>query len=385
MSPTFATGNVKRMFPIIKDCGNVLVEYLVQKVKTGADVVEFIDLMARFNTSIISTVAFGIDNDCINDPDDIVRKMGSKVFESTLGNAVRGTFAFLAPTIYHKMKLRATIPEVEDFIFSIVDQTVEHREKNNVTRKDFMQLLIQLKNQGYVSVDEGIEHKDEKPEGIQKKLTMNQLYANVFAFFVAGFETASSTLSFCLFELARNPEIQKKVQQEVDRVFKAHSIDEITYEMLSDLKYLENCVDETLRKYPVVPILFRAATRDYKVAESDLIIPKGTPVMIPILGIHRDPEIFENPMEFKPERFENSPNGNGNSEGVFYAPFGEGPRNCIAMRHGKLTTKLGLALIMRKFQLELNDKTMIDKELEFNTSQFVLSPTKPFEIKVTLR
>lgn len=141
-------------------------------------------------------------------------------------------------------------------------------------------------------------------------------------------------MSFCLFELARNPKIQIQIQEEVDRVFKSGT-EGITYEMLGDLKYLECCVDETLRKYPIVPVHFRIATKDYKIADSDLVIPQGTSVIIPVLGFHRDPEIYENPMEFKPERFLNSPHGNGKSEGLFYTPFGEGPRSCIGMRLGK--------------------------------------------------
>lgn len=159
----------------------------------------------------------------------------------------------------------------------------------------------------------------------------------------------------------------------------------VTYEMLSELKYLECCIDETLRKYPIVPLHFRTAARDYKVSDTDLTIPKGSSIFIPVLGFHRDPEIYENPLAFIPERFANSSTGGGTSEGVFYTPFGDGPRNCIGMRMGKLTTKIGLALILGKFNLELGDNEMIDKELEFDPRQFVLTPKKPFNIKITLR
>ncbi|MGL5405352.1 MAG: cytochrome P450 [Propionibacteriaceae bacterium] len=325
LSPTFTSGKLKGMLPIIKNCGQTLEDYLVKNVKKGVDVFEFRDLMARFNTNIISSVAFGIDNDCINEPDHIFRKMGAKIFEPSLSNAARGLFALLAPNLFHKVKLRSVQRDVEDFIFSIVKQTVDYREQKNFSRNDFMQLLIQLKNQGYVSVDKYKDSSDEsKSSNEHKNLTMNELLANAFVFFVAGFETSSSTLSFCLYELTKNAEIQRKVQEELDKVFKRSSVDEITYEMLSDLKYLECCVDETLRKYPIVPVLFRTATKDYKVADSDLTIPKDTSIIIPILGFHRDPKIFENPMEFKPERFENSSNGNGNSKGIFYSPFGDG-------------------------------------------------------------
>jgi len=282
--------------------------------------------------------------------------------------------------------LKAIDGEVEDFIFSMVKQTVAYREEKNVSRNDFMQLLIQLKNQGYVPVDKGDkENGDVKVDsGNLTKLDMNSLVAQAFVFFAAGFETSSSTMAFALFEIAKKPEVQKKIQREVDKVFKA-GLDGVSYEMLGELKYLEACIDETLRKYPIVPIHFRRATRDYKVADSDLFIPKGSSLIIPALGFHLDPEIFENPLDFKPERFLNSSNGGGTSEGIFYTPFGDGPRNCIGMRMGKLTTKMGLAIIFSKYNLEHTDKEMMNSELEFHPNQVILTPKKLFNIKITRR
>lgn len=201
----------------------------------------------------------------------------------------------------------------------------------------------------------------------------------------AGFETSSSTMAFALFEFARRPDLQRKIQKELDKVFQTAGPEGITYDMLGELKYLEACIDETLRKYPIVPIHFRTAMRDYKVADSDLTIPKGATVFIPSLGFHRDPEIYENPMEFKPERFLNSSNGGGISEGIFYTPFGDGPRNCIGMRLGKLTTKIGLAVILSKFNIEHTDKELSTNEVEFHPNQFTLTPKKLFNIKITKR
>ena len=101
---------------------------------------------------------------------------------------------------------------------------------------------------------------------------------------------------------------------------------EITYDNLAQMKYVDCCIDEALRKYPIVPLLFRCATQDYTIPNTNVKIEKGKNVFLPILGIQRDPEIYENPLEFKPERFLDSSNGNGNSKGLFYLPFGDGPR-----------------------------------------------------------
>lgn len=191
-------------------------------------------------------------------------------------------------------------------------------------------------------------------------------------------------MSFCLFEIARNPEVQKKIQDEIDMVLSEDN-GEFTYDNMSKLKYLECVIDEGLRKYPIVPVHFRTASKDYELKDMNLTIPKGTGVWIPVLGIQRDPEIYDNPMEFIPERFFDSPNGGGKAEGVFYMPFGEGPRACIGTRMGKLTTKIGLAVILRKFNVAHTDMSFLTNELEFHPSQLVLTPTKPFNLELTVR
>ena len=86
-------------------------------------------------------------------------------------------------------------------------------------------------------------------------------------------------------------------------------------------------VTETLRKYPPVPILNRICTKEIDLPNTNIRVPKGALITIPLLGIHRDPSIYPDPDKFDPERFnadkikERHPNA--------YMPFGEGPRNCI--------------------------------------------------------
>ena len=134
-------------------------------------------------------------------------------------------------------------------------------------------------------------------------------------------------MSFCLFELCRNKEAQRKAQEEIDRVIKSAGSEGITHDLLHEMKYVECCIDETLRKYPIAPVLFRTNNRDCKLSGSDTVIEKGTPVLIPLMGIQRDSQIYEDPMMFKPERFFDSPTGSPKVKtGIVYAPFGDGPR-----------------------------------------------------------
>lgn len=84
---------------------------------------------------------------------------------------------------------------------------------------------------------------------------------------------------------------------------------------------------ETLRIYPAIPSLNRQCTKDYHIPDTDVVIEKGTKVLISILGLHHDPEYFPEPEKFDPDRF--SDENKHNIRPFTYLPFGDGPRNCI--------------------------------------------------------
>lgn len=129
-------------------------------------------------------------------------------------------------------------------------------------------------------------------------------------------------MTLCLYELAKNPELQRKAQREIDDMLLKSSVENINYEMIAQLKYLECCIDETLRKYPPAPFLIRECTETYQVSDLGLSIPKGTPIIISSFGLHRDPDIFKDPLTWTPERFLRNSTGSEKSDGLFYLPFG---------------------------------------------------------------
>lgn len=145
------------------------------------------------------------------------------------------------PKLLLLIKAKIIDNEVENFIFSMVKQNLEYREKNNVSRKDFFQLLIQLRNTGKVQLDDDWDTKIVKNEK-EKQFSINDLASQSFVFFAAGFETSSTTMSYCLYELARNPGCQQNAQQEIDKILEKYD-GQITYDSVSEMTYLDHCVD----------------------------------------------------------------------------------------------------------------------------------------------
>ncbi|XP_047118510.1 probable cytochrome P450 6a14 [Schistocerca piceifrons] len=163
-----------------------------------------------------------------------------------------------------------------------------------------------------------------------KTLTTKEMAAQAWVFFLGGFETSSTTVSFCLYELSRRPDIQKKLQEEVDDVMRKTNGD-VTYDdIMTKMPYIEEVVNETLRMYPPGAVLNREVVQDYKLPEYDCVLEKGTKVIIPVMGLHYDRKYFRNPEEFDPEHF--SVEQKASRHPYSYLPFGQGTRICIALQ-----------------------------------------------------
>ncbi|CAG9806336.1 unnamed protein product [Chironomus riparius] len=107
-------------------------------------------------------------------------------------------------------------------------------------------------------------------------------------------ETSANALTFCTYELAINQDIQDRLRKEIQAVLKKHD-EEITYDAIMEMKYLDMVINETLRKYPIFEVQVRKCTKEFKIPATDLVIPIGMPVMIPVVGIQNDEKYFKNP------------------------------------------------------------------------------------------
>lgn len=163
----------------------------------------------------------------------------------TISNGIRNALAFLSPALMSRLRLRLSDKGVEDFMTTVTKQTLEYRERNQIIRKDFFQLLMQLRDSGSIA-----ENDDEWQTNINKNankkpghcLTLQEMTAQSFVFFGAGFETSSTTQSFCLYELAKSQDIQSKVHKEIDAVLSKYG-GKLTYDAINEMKYLECCID----------------------------------------------------------------------------------------------------------------------------------------------
>lgn len=239
ISPTFTSGKLKTMFHTIFHCAEELSSVL-HKCTNGP--VEIKDLLTRFTTDVIGSCAFGIECNSLKDPNTEFRKYGKKVTRQGVTDVIKLVIYRNFPRLAKFMKLRVISADVSNFFIDVVRQTIDHREQNSVVRNDFMQLLIQLKNNGQLEADDTLKISKNLSDF---KLSFNEIAAQSFLFFIAGYESSSTVTSFALYELAVHEDMQQRLREEILRVRSKYG-GKITYEGIMEMAYMEQIISGNL-------------------------------------------------------------------------------------------------------------------------------------------
>jgi len=239
-----------------------------------------------------------------------------------------------------KLNIKFLDKDLYVFFDGVLSDTIKEREKRSIVRNDMIDLLLQAKK-GSLTHDESqeeklsnigfatVEESDIGKHKVKRTWTDEDLMAQAFIFFFAGFETVSTVMTFMAYELLLNPDAQTKLQKEIDEVYKSLDGKELTYEHVQGMKYMDMVVSETLRKWPAAPVVDRNCTKPFTLEYDDKKIDFeiGRNFYVPIYAIHHDPLYYENPEKFDPERF--SDENKDKLANVLYAPFGIGPRYVV--------------------------------------------------------
>ncbi|XP_047222228.1 cytochrome P450 3A30 [Girardinichthys multiradiatus] len=364
LSPSFTSGRLKEMFEIMKNHSANLIHSMKKKADKD-EPLELKEFFGPYSMDVVTSTAFGVDINSLNNPSDPfvmnIKKMLKFDFLNPLFLAV-AFFPFLGP-ILEKFEFSFFPKSVTDFFYASLTKIKSNREASQqASRVDFLQLMID----------------SQKNSGVQQEKGLNdhEILSQSMIFIFAGFETSSSSLTFLAYNLATNPEVMKKLQEEIDATFPNKA--PVQYQSLMEMEYLDSVVNESLRLFPIASRLERVAKASVEI--NDLMIPKGMVVMVPTWPIHRDPKIWPEPEEFKPERF--SKKNKDNIDPYTYMPFGSGPRNCIGMRFALLVMKLAVVEILQQYSFSVCKETEIPFELDV---QGLLAPKRPIQLKLVPR
>lgn len=193
--------------------------------------------------------------------------MGNKLIDDFFQQFLFATILSAFP-ILNRIQLSYSKPDVENFLINLMKDSVKYRLENKIERVDFMQHMIQL--------------KEKKPNMSDIEFT-----SHAISFFSDGFGTTSTALSNVFYHLAANKTVQDKLRKEINENCSENG--KIEYDVLNEMKYLDQTFNESIRISPLIGSLVKACTESIEIKNSDgksFMIEEGTAVYLPIYSIH---------------------------------------------------------------------------------------------------
>ena len=286
---------------------------------------------AKVTLEAISQVSFNIDTQAIEDP--------NSPFPSAIRLYLKG--------VQDNFEMRVSPTLLAIYQLKLFQNDVK-REQINAAK-----FLRKYASDRIMSRMKDIADEKEVPNDLLStlirdgNLSMDEMVDEFLTIFLAGQETTANSLSFTLYEIIRNPDIEAKLLNEINEVLGER--DDIKFEDLAKLKYLGQVLEEGLRRHPVAPAPSRILSEDITVGGYH--IPKGTACNTFMHMFSMNPEIWKDPEVFDPERFSNVENMQNLS--MTHFPFSIGPRNCLGQTFARFESKVILAKVLREFQFSL--------------------------------
>ncbi|BAT75924.1 Flavonoid 3'-monooxygenase [Vigna angularis] len=312
-----------------------MVSYLYDRAGSAVNVGEqvFLAVMNVITSMMWGGEVEGVDREILGaEFRELVAEMTQLLGKPNVSDFFPGLARFDLQGVEKEMQ--ALVPRFDEIFERMIGERVKVNEKEDgkkKERKDFLQFLLDLKD------SEG--HDSKTP------FTMTHLKALLMDMVVGGTDTSSNTIEFAMAEMMQKPNVMKKVQEELEVVVgKDRMVEESD---IHKLHYLQAVMKETLRLHPTLPLLVPHSPSETSNV-GGYTIPKGSRIFINVWAIHRDPSVWEKPLEFDPTRFlDDKWDFSGND--FSYFPFGSGRRICAGIAMAEKTVLHLLATLVHLF------------------------------------
>ncbi|KAH9496506.1 hypothetical protein Btru_043205 [Bulinus truncatus] len=337
LTPAFHFDILKPYLEVYNQCADILLDKIGEFAQDGQsfDLYNLINLDAL---DIILRCAFSYVSECQTTGSkskytSAISELQKLWVERTLKPIVHFDF------LYNLTKDGRRFNEMCDVAHHVAKEVIRKRQleleedPDLVSRKkckDFLDILLTA--------------RDDDGQG----LTSLEIRNEVDTFLFEGHDTTASGMTWTLFALAGHPEYQERVYEEVQEVLQGREY--IEWSDLPKLEFTTMCIKEALRLHTAVPFIERRLTEDIQI--NGHTIPAGTRTAIHIWILHHNPHLWEDPLEYKPERFH--PDKQNSMDPFQFVPFSAGPRNCIGQNFAMNEMKTTISRVIRKFKLTLD-------------------------------
>ncbi|XP_070563808.1 ultra-long-chain fatty acid omega-hydroxylase-like [Ptychodera flava] len=254
---------------------------------------------------------------------------------------------YYSDAIFHMtpdgFKYRKALTEVHGYSKKVIKdrRRILKEGKTDTSRKhvDFLDILLTA--------------RDEDGKG----LTDQEIQEEVDTFMFEGHDTTASSISWCLYNLARHPRYQEKCREEIDGVLDGKDEEELSWDDLGKLPYLTMCIKENMRLNPGLPIIARRTEHPLHLPKLKVTIPADQLIVVNIMGLHHNPQFWPDSYIYDPDRF--LPERCKDRPPHCYLPFSAGPRNCIGQNFAMNEMKVCISLILRNFVLSIDEDVTV--------------------------
>lgn len=362
MLEIFSMKRVQSFRSIREEEINLLIK-TIHRISSSSSDVNLSKLFVIMSNNITSKEAFGKrfsdDGDCNWSPDHDIFKEIIELLSEFLLREMLPSLELWRRSSNVRVKLEKSFKRMDQ----LFEREIDGHCSGDDCEKDLLDVLL--------------KHQGDSSFGVA--FTRDDIKAIVQEIFFGGTDTTSSVLEWVISELVRNPRVMNKAQDEVRGVVGPNK-GKVEESDLQELRYLKLVINETLRLHPPAPLLVpRECREECNVQGFD--IPVGTRVFVNVWAIMKDPNSWENPEEFIPERFEESAI-NFKGQHFQFIPFGAGRRMCPGMQLGIAIIEIALANILYHFNWELPAGADMDMS---ETVTVVLHKKSPLILKAIPR
>ncbi|XP_061396112.1 probable cytochrome P450 4ad1 [Musca vetustissima] len=344
--PAFDNKAVEGYMKVVNKTGKKFANKLRQHAEDG-EVFDIQEIVRKCTLDIVCENATGVPSNSLDDqPSNMhaaIADLCDVIQERTFSIVKRfDTLFYLTP---YFSKQRKALRELKTEMNRIVEQRRRQLKDdagkdliNKDELKPFLNVLLNAKLDG-------------------RELKFREIFEELSTFIFTGHDPTASALSFTLYTLSRHPAIQQQAFEEQKKIFADKQGQEFkdveaTIEDLQKMSYLEMVIRETLRLYPAVPLIARTNRKGIDINGTK--IARRTTVIMCLIAMGYNERYFENPCEFKPERFANVNANDLEKKGIEAfksVPFSAGPRKCIAERFAMFELKSLLSQVLRNYEI----------------------------------
>ncbi|XP_059619192.1 probable cytochrome P450 313b1 [Phlebotomus argentipes] len=351
MNSSFSVSILQSFCPIFNDTAKKLVKRVQECTEDNSKAVDFYKFMESFTLDTVCQTTMGSKMN-IQEGQNTEYLEGANNLMICMARRLLNPFYHL-DFFYKRSPLYKLQESGKKVVLGFVKKVVERKKADYYAAREERERGDDDRSP-QVHIDQLLRLADCS----EKSFTEEDVITEAGTLILTGFESTALSVSYCVLMIAMHSQVQARLHEEIVSVLGGRAPDSVKYEEVNEFRYMEQVIKETLRLFPVVPLVGRSVTAPFKL--NDYTIPQGVNIVLAFMLMHRNESLWGpdahtfDPEHFSAERVEKM-------HPYVFLPFSGGPRNCMGIKYAFLVMKIVLVHLLSRFEfstdLKLEDLT----------------------------